>query len=144
MLMYPQSGLQMGIKMLFIKAFSLEGIEDIAVLGLPLAVSISTIFQFILMLVFLKKRIENLNLKEISNSFLKILLASVLMIVSVSFILSATSPIFSSQTLGDELLKIVIVGLTGCLVYFWVTFTLNSPEITTFKALLLKKFSPET
>jgi len=39
-------------------AFSLQGIEDISVLGLPLAISIATIFQFILLSFFLKKKMR--------------------------------------------------------------------------------------
>jgi len=41
--------------------FSLKGIENISVLGLSLAVTVSTIFQFVLMMIFLKKRIKQNN-----------------------------------------------------------------------------------
>jgi putative peptidoglycan lipid II flippase len=48
--------------------FSLSNIENIQVLGLPLAIVISTIFQFVLLIIFLKKRIvfqiDNLREKE--------------------------------------------------------------------------------
>jgi len=140
-LMNPQSCLEAGFKLLFIKAFSLSSIKDISVLGLPLAISISVVFQFILMFIFLKKRINNLKTREIFDSFLKILTASVLMIISVYFILPITNPILSNETLRDEFLRMVIVGTTGCLVYFGITLALNSPEIKTFKNSLLKKFS---
>lgn len=41
-----------------IKFFSLEGIDNIAVLGLPLAFSIDSILQFILLMIFLKWKIS--------------------------------------------------------------------------------------
>ena len=142
-LISPQSSLQERIKTLFIKAFSLEGIKDISVLGLPLAVAIGVIFQFILMMFFLRKRIGDFKSREIFDSFLKILAAGILMIISVCFTLSIIEPIFSSKTLGNEVSKIVIVSLIGCLVYLLATFSLNSPEIKKFKNLFLKKFSNE-
>ena len=93
------------------------------------------------MFVFLIKRINNFKTREIFDSFLKILTASVLMIISVCLILPITDSILSSETLRDEFLRMVIVGATGCLVYFGITLALNSPEIKIFKNLLLKKFS---
>ncbi len=72
---------------IFIKnTFSLQGIEDIRVVGLPLAFSISAIFQVFLLIIFLYRRVGDFKLKEIFDSFLKILFASILMTIGVYFI----------------------------------------------------------
>ncbi|MCP6718971.1 MAG: hypothetical protein KJI71_01905, partial [Patescibacteria group bacterium] len=41
----------------FTQVFSLQGINDISILGLPLAVSISTIFQFLISVFVLNRKI---------------------------------------------------------------------------------------
>ena len=143
-LRFPTAGWEIGMDRFFRNLFSLNGLNDISVLGLPLAISLSVTLQFILMFVFLKKRIDNFKTKEIFDSFSKILIATLLMILSVYLVVSMTDCVFSCVILGDEILKIMIVGLTGCLVYLLVTFVLGSPEIEFFKNLLLKKFSRKT
>ncbi len=141
MLSSPQSCFQKDIQFLLIKSFSLEGVKDISVLGLPLAISISVVFQFLLMFVFLKARMKDLDLKEIFNSFSKILIAAVFMLLSVCLVFSLTSSVFERETLADEVLNMAIVSLIGCLIYFLVTLALNSPEIENLKALALRRFS---
>lgn len=106
---------------LFIRnSFSLEGIGDIRVLGLPLAFSLSAIFQIGLLLVFLYIKIGDFNLREIFNSFIKIILASALMTLGIYFM------IHSLQTAA--LFQVAIVVPVGFIIYFVLTFLLKSPE----------------
>jgi putative peptidoglycan lipid II flippase len=121
----------------FIKnAFSLEGIESIAVVGLPLAVSIAAIFQFTLLMIFLYRRIGDFKLKEIFSSFLKILFAGLLMAFGVYLSLYLISPIFSSQDFLGNFWQLAIGGLVGALIYIGATFLLGSPEIKAIKSLI--------
>lgn len=105
--------------------FSLQGIKDISVIGLPLAFSITAIFQFIILMIFLKKRIENLNLKEIGVPSLKIILAGIFMIFSMRFILFLAPTFFNSQTFFGNFWQAGVSGLVGVLAYFLAIFFLK-------------------
>lgn len=134
-------GWQITLQRFFKDVFSLQGITDISVLGLPLAVSITVILQFILMFVFFRKRIGNFNLREISSSFSKILISVILMIIVIYPVSSFVKPFFDNQSLGGLLGQIAIIGLIGSLVYLSSTLFLHSPEIKTVRTLFFKKFS---
>lgn len=128
----PQSGLRTILQ----RVFPLEGLGDISVLGLPLAISISAIFQFILLLFFFRNKIKNFKGKEILQSFLKILTANTLMIVLI-FIIKST---FFYKT-KNELVKIIIISLTASLSYLSATFVLKSRELRTFLDSIFRKLS---
>ncbi|MFQ6049947.1 MAG: murein biosynthesis integral membrane protein MurJ [Candidatus Paceibacterales bacterium] len=115
--------------------FPLQGIEDISVLGLPLAMSISLIFQFILSIFFLQKRIGDFKTKEVFNSFLKISIASIVMAGIIYFVF--LSPL---QAFFGVFWQAIIGGLVGVLVYIVATFLLKSPELETIKSSILRKF----
>ena len=121
--------------------FALENIENIQVLGLPLAFSLSSIFQFILFMFLLYQKIGDYKLKEIGSSALKIILGSLFMAGGIYLTLSLIFPIFSIQTFSGALWQVVIASLTGVLVYFITTLFLGSPEIKTLKSSILRQFS---
>jgi len=110
------------------KAFSLSYNEGVAVIGLPLAFSVGAIFHFILLIVFLYKKIGDYRLKEIGSSAFKIILASILMAGVGYSVLNLNFPPFNSQNFSDVLLKTIIVSLVAVLVYILTTFFLRSPE----------------
>jgi len=124
-----------------IKIFSLSGIQDIAVLGLPLAFSLTGISQIILLMIFLYKKIGDYKLKEIFNSFSKILIASILMIIGIYLVLYLISPFLNLQTFLGVFWQTIIVGLAGALVYLLATFCLKSPEIDSIKSSILRHFT---
>jgi putative peptidoglycan lipid II flippase len=51
----------------------LQGVKDISIIGLPLALSLATLFQFFLLSFYLKRKIEGLNFKEVFQKLLKVL-----------------------------------------------------------------------
>ena len=121
-------------------SFSLQGIENIQVIGLPLAFAIAGIFQFILLMIFLYKKIGDYKLKEIFNSFLKILIASLLMTSLVYFTLYLLRSILDIQTFWGAFWQVAAAGLVGVFVYLTATFFLKSPEIETIKPSGLRRF----
>jgi putative peptidoglycan lipid II flippase len=133
----PHYGLIINFKRFLVNNFSLRGIDDISVLGLPLAFSISSIFQFILFFIFLIKRMGDFNLREIFNSFSKIFLSSILMILAVYFILFFINAYFG--ILIDNFWQIIIASFIGLSLYFLITFVLQTPEIKGIKNFFLKK-----
>lgn len=116
----------------------IKGIEDIRVLALPLAFSIGAIFQFLLLLTFLYRRIGDFKLKEIIISSFKIILASILMALGVYFSIYLISPLLNIQTLIGIICQTIITVLVGVIIYILSTFFFNSPEIKNIKSLILK------
>ena len=114
-----------------VNVLELGGIENISVIGLPLALSISGIFQFCLLLFFLRKKLGHIRLKEIYHSFLKIILASILMSILVYLVL---------QIFAGTLIQTVSASLSGVFVYFLAARILKSSEIGTIKLSILKQF----
>ena len=62
-----------------INFLNLQGIDDIQVIGLPLALSLAGLIQFVLLFFLLARKIKEINLKKIYHSLGKSILASVLM-----------------------------------------------------------------
>ena len=124
-----------------INTLKLQGIGNIGVVGLPLALSISGIFQFSLLLFFLRKRLGHIRLREIGNSFGKIVIASVLMVVAVYLVLQSIANFVNMQTFSGVLTQTILACLAGGFVYLLITFLLKSPEIKTIKLSILKQFT---
>lgn len=115
----------------------LQGIENMSVIGLPLALTISSIFQFLLLTVFLKRRIAGVALTlhqgtgiflSLFRSFLKVLLAAILMAVAVWLSLRAWVLFLDTYTVVGVLSQLVLASLVGILVFFLTTRLLGSKE----------------
>jgi putative peptidoglycan lipid II flippase len=124
-----------------INILKLQGIKNIAVIGLPLALSISGISQFSLLLLFLQKRIGEIKLKEIWQSFKKIILATLLMMVATYFTLYFFDNFITTQTFLGLFIQAISAGIIGVLVYILITYLLKSPELKTIKSAILRQFS---
>jgi len=100
----------------------LGGIENIAVVGLPLALSLAGIFQFFLLMFFLKKKMGDIKLKEIGRSLRKIIFASLLMALAVYLLLP----------------QVILAVIFGPLVYLLAVYLFRSPELKTIKSSILR------
>lgn len=125
-----------------INTLKLQGIKDIRVIGLPLALSISGVFQFSLLLIFLRKKIAPFFLKEIWQSFKKIILAGLLMSLFTYLTLHFLANFVNLQTFWGIFFQAIIAGLVGLFVYFLTSFILKSSELRTIKSSILKQFTP--
>ncbi len=115
--------------------FSFNGSVDVSVLGLPLAFSISTLLQFFLMLLFLKRRIKKINLKEIWINFLKVLFSTLILILSGYLLRFLIGEILEFHSLIIDFIQVLIIGVVGILIYLLVSFVLSIPTAD----LILKK-----
>lgn len=120
-----------------INTLKLQGIRNIQVLGLPLALAISGIFQFSLLFYFLGKKIGQLPTKEILASLKKIILASLLMAVFTYLTLQIVANFVSLQTFLGVFSQVILAILVGIFVYLLVSFLLKSPEIKIIWASIL-------
>jgi len=112
----------------------LQGIKNIEVIGLPLALSLSALFQAILLLIFLRKKIGGFGIKRIAFSAIKILTAVSLMFLAAYLTRQISSDFVDMSTFFGVLFQTVLTGMVGALVYFLVTLFLKSPELTTIKS----------
>jgi len=125
-----------------VNLLKVQGIKNIEVTGLPLALSSAAIFQLFLLLVFLYKKIGNFKIKEILESLSKILIASVLMVFCVYVIQQILADFVNMQTFWGVFTQTAIASLVGIFVYFIITLILKSPEVKTIKSAILKQFIP--
>ena len=105
------------------KVLNLSNLENIQVIGLPLAISLSAIVYFSLLLFFLQKKMGDIRLGEIEHSLRKIIFASVLMVLAVYLLYP----------------QVIFAALGGISIYLLATFFLKSPEIQTLKSRIFKK-----
>ena len=118
-------------------SLKLQGIQDISVIGLPFAVSVSGIFYFFLLLIFLKRKIGDIRLKEIMGSFWKVILASSLMGLAVYFSLQLAAQFVNMQSFVGLFIQVVTACFVGAVFYIALTLFLKAAEIKT----LLKSFN---
>ena len=125
------------------RVLKLQDIGNIAVIGLPLALSISGIFQFSLLLLFLRKKLGDVRLKEIWQSFIKIFFAVILSggFAYLTLQLTAKAKFVDMDTFFGVLVQALSAGIVGILVYILAAFLLKSPEIKTIKSSILRQSS---
>lgn len=101
----------------FQKALKLEGISNTDVVALPLAFSLSAILQFVLLLMYLYKKIGDFKIKKIINSLKKTLTASLLMGTAVYFSLRFLSGFLSMDTFLGVFSQTAVACLIGATIY---------------------------
>ena len=107
----------------------LEQIKDIRLIGLPLALSIASIFQFCLLLVFLRQKMKGFQTREILTCFWKTIIACLIMAVSAYFSLWLVVQFLEIKTVFNILIQTIITGLFALLVYLSVSVFLKAPEV---------------
>jgi len=112
-------------------ALKLEGVQGIVVLGLPLAFSLASIVNFVLLLKIFSKKISWWQPKHILKSFLKICLATLLMGFVVYNLLYVFDLFLNTHTFLGIFLQGSLSALGGILVYFLVMTLLKSRELKT-------------
>lgn len=121
--------------------FKLQEIQDISVVGLPLALSLSGIFQFSLLLLFLRKKLGHIRLKEIFWSCQKMILAGILMAISTYLVRQAIADFVSTLgTFGGLLLQTALSGFFGVFIYLLSASLWHLSEIKTLKQAILRQF----
>jgi len=126
-----------------VESLDLQGLSNISVIGLSLAFSMAAIFQIILLLVFLYKKVGDFGVKEILKSINKILIATFLASLSAYFARLFVNNYLDLQTFKGVFLQGFSVGLTGVLIYILISFFLKSEELKTIKSSFSKQFSKD-
>jgi len=116
----------------------LHDIRHIAIIGLPLSLSVVALVQASLLLIFLHKKFGRIRAKEIAFSGIKILTAGFLMFLVTYFIRNISSNFVNMSTFFGIFFQTVLAGGAGIIVYFLVVFLLKSSELKTIKSAFLK------
>ncbi|MBU2579050.1 murein biosynthesis integral membrane protein MurJ [Patescibacteria group bacterium] len=119
---------------------NLKNIKDISVIALPLALSISTIFQFFLLILTLKKKLKFLEFSEIYSSTKKILVASLLMAVLIYFVLNVFALFANANTAMGLFLQLLLASISALFSYFIFSYLLKLKEQKIICAFLKTQF----
>lgn len=106
----------------------LQEIQNIAVIGLPLALSISAIFQFFLLCFFLKKEVPEIDTQEIFKSFQKIFFISTLMSIFTYLTLHIIGNIVDMKTFLGVFTQMTSAGIVAMFSYFSFSLLFKLPE----------------
>lgn len=123
----------------------LQGLGNISVIGLPLAFSVAAVFQFFLLVFFLKRKIKEHQLEGIIDKrdfFSKIgniFLASSLMAVLTYFVLNLFVVFFSTNTVAGIFFQTLIASIAGVFSYFLFSSLLKIEEAKDILRLITKK-----
>ena len=128
-------------KNLVANALALGDIGDIRIIGLALAFSLAAVFQLILLLVFLYKRVGDFRIEEITKSLNKVLIGSIIMIVFSYCVRQRFSEYISAQFVWGIFVQTVFTLVIGALIYLLVTSVLKSTEINTIRLSFRKQFN---
>jgi len=126
--------------------FKLSGIKNFAVLGFPLAFSLSGIFNFVVLMKFFNQKTKGYDTKNIFNSVLKsvlkIVTSCILMGAVVYGLLQVLNLFFNTKTFIGLFLQTSISGLIGIGIYFIISLLFKLPEsVSMTKRFLLRNKS---
>ncbi len=123
-----------------INFLKLKGIDNISIIGLPLALSLATVFQFFLLSFYLKRKVEGLEFGEIFQKLWKILTASILMAISTYSALRIFAIVLDTREVLGLLYQTIFAGLIGIFAYFIFSLFLKLPEPKKIWESLLTQF----
>ncbi|GAH49441.1 unnamed protein product, partial [marine sediment metagenome] len=121
------------------RALKLQGIDNFAILGLPIAFALAGIFNFIVLLKFFDEKVKYWQPKLILNSLFKIILACVLLAITVYALLYVLDLFLNTRTFIGIFFQAAIAALGGIIIYFISTLLLKSPEARGLIGKILKK-----
>ncbi len=111
-----------------ISFLKLKNLTDVSVLGLSLALSISSIIQCILLFWALKIKLKNLEISKKKNIFLKMFLSAFIASLATYFSLKVIGIFISTDKVLGLLLQTGVAALLGCVVYLFLCYVLNIKE----------------
>ena len=120
---------------------SLMLLEPFGVAGLALAFSMSTMLNFILLILLLHYRLGKLDGHTISVSTVKIIVASFLLALVAQAVKYPLEQLTGTETLLGVLTQAMTAIIAGSLTYLFAMWLLKSEELTIFAKSFKKKFT---
>lgn len=122
----------------------IEEMNNLAVVALPLAVSIDVLIQFIILLVFLKTKIKEIEYKNLFMFFAKVLGATVITMILTYIARQWFGGFLGSSTFIILFLQTAVTAGFGFLIYGILAHFLKLPEIGAFRSFLFAQLGQLT
>lgn len=107
----------------------LKDVSGVAVVGLPMALSVSSIAQCALLLFFLKKKNKYLSFAFLKKGLGKVILASISMAVFIYVALLGFGAIFNTRTVLGLSLQLSLAFIVGAFSYLFMCFMMRCKEL---------------
>ena len=118
----------------------LKDVSGVAVVGLPMALSVSSIVQCFLLLFFLKKKAKYLSFSFLKKGLGKIILASISMAVFMYVALLGFGEIFNTRTVFGLSLQLASAFVVGVFIYLLMCFLMRCRELKNIWLSVLTQF----
>ena len=119
----------------------LQGINNISVIGLALAFSLTAILEASVLLFLIYKKLKIFKARDLSLSLYKIIISAIIML-AVTFFVRQSLVVFNIvklETFMGVFLQLALSSIAGAVTYITVSFLLKSEEFKTIKATFFKK-----
>jgi putative peptidoglycan lipid II flippase len=121
--------------------FKLQGIENISVIGLPLAFSLTSILNLMWLIRAFKKKVGNGWDFKLRDSFLRIFLLSLSCGAICYILLYLFAPLFSLETFSGIFFQGIFAGGITIILYLYLAKKFRFPEYNFITAALIKRVS---
>ncbi len=119
-----------------VDVLKLENLNNISIIGLPLAYSVAGIVQFVLLFYFFHRKITVAKQKEIFQTILRTVLATLPTVVVAYFSLRFFDLFLETSTFVGIFSQTAGAAIVAVLVYLLASFLLKSPEVYLLKEFL--------
>lgn len=120
-------------------ALKIGDIADIRVIGLALAFSLASVFNFLALLYLLWQKLGRLDGRKIYSSVSKVFLASLIMALAIQLVKHLSSYLFNLNTFLSVLIQFSLAGLAGIVVFVHAALWLRSEEMINFYQTFSRK-----
>jgi len=117
----------------------LSGLNDVSVLGLAIAFSLSSLLNFFILVRCFSKKVDFWQQKNILDGLVKSILSCAIMAVVIYALLNVSALFLNTHTFLGIFLQAVIAGIIGVAVYFLSSLILKSEEAQTLVKKIFKK-----
>jgi len=124
-----------------ISFLDLERIEENVVIGLPLALAVSGIFQFIVLFFLLSSKLKGLKIKEIFSFCLKVLIASVLLVLVCLVFLKVSADFVNMKKFWGVFLQAAISSSAGLGIYIFSSLAFGLEEIKAVRNVFFRRIN---
>jgi len=131
-------GFENGFSLFVMQTLKIDAMANLPVIGLPLAISIGAIMQVIVLAIFLKIKIKQVNFKK-HFLFLGQVIVSTIIMISLAYIVRQIFGGFlGSKTFIVMFLQTTVVGFFGIAIYTALVYAMRLPETKTIKYFINK------
>lgn len=114
---------------LLIYILRIDQVSNLAVLGLPLAMSIDSILQIVILMLFFKAKVKEFEFSKLSGFVLKVVIATIITVFIDYLIRQAFGGYLGSERLWVLLLQTSIVGSLGLIIYMIIAYFMKIEEV---------------